>query len=247
MFKAVTKYTGHFKSLFEIIFQNMTTADFTIDKTGMFLEQHTTQKLLISVFLPAENFEEYMFDNEEPIHVGLAQHINKEFFKSVKNKDTITMSITKPYIFDFEKRADNNDSVQSLSVSIEDTQNITPIIHDEFNSKPILIVSNIYMDWCKSISNTTIIDVKKDMGQVRFIFNTGRSKKTLTLGKEDKNDMDLVFQQYYAEQFSRISKMSSFVSESIEIKVENDKPLYFLCKSPIGTMKIFMYTIPKED
>ena len=59
MFKAVTKHTGRFKSLFEVIFQNMTTADFTIDKTGMFLEHITTQNLLISVFLPAENFEEY--------------------------------------------------------------------------------------------------------------------------------------------------------------------------------------------
>lgn len=96
MFKAVTKYTGLFMSLFEIIFLNMTTADFTIDKTGMFLEHLTTQNILIYVFLPAENFEEYMFDEEEPIHVGLGQHINKEFFKSIKNKDVITMSITKP-------------------------------------------------------------------------------------------------------------------------------------------------------
>ena len=125
MFKAVTKYTGRFKSLFEVIFQNMTTADFTIDKTGMFLEQLTTQNLLISVFLPAENFEEYVFDEDEPIHVGLGQHINKEFFKSVKNKDIITMSITKQHVFDFEKRIEANDSVQTLSVE-HHTQNITP-------------------------------------------------------------------------------------------------------------------------
>jgi len=177
MFKAVTKHTGRFKSLFEFIFQNMTTADFTIDKKGMFLEHITTQNLLISVFLPAENFEEYVFDETEPIHVGLGQHINKEFFKSVKNKDVITLSITKPYIFDFEKRTDTNDSVQSLSVSIEDTQNITPIEHDIYNTTPVLIAHNIYTDWCKSISNTTTIDVTKNMGQIQFLFDTGRSVK----------------------------------------------------------------------
>jgi len=247
MFKAVTKYTGRFKSLFEVIFQNMTTADFTIDKTGMFLEHLTTQNLLISVFLPAENFEEYIFDDDEPMHVGLGQHINKEFFKSVKNKDVITMSITTPHKFDFEKRTEANDSVQSLSISIEDTQNITPIEHDEFESKPVLIAHNIYTDWCKSISNTTTIDVTKNMGQIQFMFDTGRSIKTLKSGKEDKTDIDLVHQTYYSEQFTRISKISSFVSEPIDIRFEADKPLYFLCKSPIGTMKVFMYMKSKDE
>jgi len=247
MFKAVTKYTGRFKSLFEVIFQNMTTADFTIDKNGMFLENLTTQNLLISVFLPSENFEEYIFEGSEPIHVGLGQHINKEFFKSVKNKDIITMSITKPYTFDFEKKSNTNDSIQSLSVSIEDTQNITPIDHISYDSNPVLIAHNIYIDWCKSISNTTTIDVTKNMGQIQFLFDTGRSVKTLRSGKEDKNDIKLVHQQYYAEQFTRISKISSFVSEPIEVRLEENKPLHFLCKSPIGVMKIFMYVKAKEE
>jgi hypothetical protein len=246
MFIAETKYTGRFKALFEVIFQNMTTADFTIDKTGMFLEHLTTQNLLISVFLPADNFEKYVFDEEEPIHVGLGHHISKEFFKSVKNKDVITMSITKPHTFDFVKISDNY-SVQSLSVSIEDTQNITPIEHETFSSNPVLITHNDYTDWCKSISNTTTIDATKEMGQIEFLFDTGRSKKTLKTGKEDKNDRELVHQQYYSDQFTRISKMSSFVSEPIEVRLEQDKPLYFLCKSPIGTMKIFMYMKSKDD
>lgn len=246
MFKAVTKYTGRFKSLFEVIFQNMTTADFTIDKNGMFLEHHTTQNLLISVFLPAEDFSEYVFNSDEPIHVGLGQHINKEFFKSVKNKDIIMMSITKPYMFDFEKCTDD-DSIQSLVVSIEDTQNITPIKHDIYESNPVFITHSIYIDWCKSISNTTTIDVTKNMGQIQFLFDTGRSVKTLKSGKEDKNNIDLVHQQYYSEQFTRISKISSFVSEPIEVRLEMDKPLYFLCKSTIGTMKIFMFKKPMNN
>jgi hypothetical protein len=246
MFKVVTKHTGRFKSLFEVIFQNMTTADFTIDKTGMFLEQLTNQNILISVFLPAEKFEEYIFDEDEPIHIGLGQHINKEFFKSVKNKDIITMSITKQFTFDFQKISDDG-SIQSLSVIIKDMQNIAPIEHDTFESKPVLIAHNIYTDWCKSISNTNTIDVTKVTGQIQFLFNTGRSSKTLKCGNEDVRDIELVHQQYNSEQFTRISKMCSFVSEPIEIRVENDKPIYFLCKSPIGTMKIFMYMNPKDD
>jgi hypothetical protein len=251
MFKAVTKYTGRFKSLFEIIFQNMTTADFTIDKTGMFLERLTTLNLLFSVFLPAENFEEYEFDGDEPIHVGLGQHINKEFFKSVKNKDVITMSINKDFIFDFEKNIETDDCIQSLAVSFLNTQNITPIEHDVYTSKHVPITHNIYTDWCKSInssvSNTSSISVTKSDGQIEFLFDTGRSVKKLLSGKKDKNDIELVHQQFYTEQFTRINKISSFVSEPIEIRLESNKPLYLLCKSPIGTMKIFMYKIKVEE
>jgi len=58
--------------------------------------------------------------------------------------------------------------------------------------------------------------------------------------------MELVHQQYYSEQFTRISKMSSFVSEPIEIRLEAEKPLYFVCKSPIGVIKIFMYMKSNE-
>lgn len=247
MFKAVTKYTGRFKALFEFIFQNVTTANLTIQKNGISLEHLTNQNLLLSIFLPAENFKEYIFKSDEPIHVGLGQHISKEFFKSVKNKDIITMSITRPFIFDFEKKTDMYDSSQSLSVNIEESQNITPVEHEEFNSKPVLIAHNIYNDWCKSISNIINIEVTKNMGQIQFLFDTGRSVKILKSGKENKNDIELVYQQYYSEQFTRISKMCSFVSEPIQVRLENNKPLYFHCKSQIGTMKIFMYVKSKDE
>ena len=38
---------------------------------------------------PAEKFEEYIFDEDEPIHIGLGQHINKKKFKSIVESNTL--------------------------------------------------------------------------------------------------------------------------------------------------------------
>lgn len=244
MFRAVTKYAGKFKALFEVLFQNMTTVCFTIDKKGLFLEHLTTQNLIISVFLPAENFEEYIFDEKEPIYIGLGSHINKEFFKYVKNKDTVILSITKDFIFDFEKRSEIDDCVQSLAVSIENIQNITPINHDKYEASPVTICSINFNQMCRSFNSPTL-NVTRSNGQITFSFETGISTKSLQFGKLNNSDSSLSYQTYYSDQFSRINKISSFISEPIEVYAENSLPLYLHCKSSIGIMKV--YISPKND
>lgn len=243
MFRAVTKYAGKFKSLFEVIFQNTTTAAFTITSEGMFLEQFTTQNLLISVFLPADRFEEYVFEDTQPLHLGLGQNINKEFFKSIKNKDVITLAVNKPHIFSFEK--DNGNSVQLLEVSTEDIQNIDPVKKEEYIVEPVDITTTDFNQMCRSF-NSFNIDVVKNSGRIQISSNTEISVKTIKLGKVDPKDTDLIHQTYTAEQFSRINKISSFATE-ISIYCEKDKPLYFLCQSPIGVMKIYMYVRPRDE
>jgi hypothetical protein len=239
MFRAVTKYAGKFKALFEVLFQNMTTVCFTINKEGMFLEHLTTQNLVISVFLPADNFEEYIFDYDEPIHIGLGSHINKEFFKYVKNKDIVTFSITKEFVFDFEKKSEIDDCVQSLAVSIENIQNITPINHGEYQSTSVKISSINFNQMCRSF-NSPMLNVTRTNGQISFSFETGISTKSLIFGKENLTDTRLSHQTYYSDQFSRISKISSFISEPIEVYAEELLPLYLHCTSFIGYMKVFI-------
>lgn len=239
MFRAVTKYAGKFKALFEVLFQNMTTVCFTINKEGMFLEHVTTQNIVISVFLPADNFAEYVFEYDDPVHIGLGSHINKEFFKYVKNKDTVTFSITKEFVFDFEKKSEIDDCVQSLAVSIENIQNVTPINHGEYKSSPVNISSINFNQLCRSF-NSPMLNVTRTNGQISFSNETGISTKSLIFGKEDLTDIRLSHQTYYSDQFSRISKISSFISQHIDLYAEESLPLYLKCTSFIGCMKVFI-------
>lgn len=242
VFKAVTKYAGKLKTLFEIIFLNTTTANWTIDKNGMFLEETTNQNLLLNVFLPAECFDEYFFQGEQ-IYVGLGNHINKEFFKGVKNKDIITMSINQPFTFNLEKT--NGDISQSLSVSTQDIQVITPFVFPEYKTIFVDLMGDNYNQLCRSFTASTM-DVTKSNGNVEFSFSTGRSVKKLKCGKENKLDTTLIHRSFYTEQFSRLAKIHSFACSPIKIYYEIDKPLCFVCQSSIGCLKILIYEKTEE-
>lgn len=238
MFSATTKFAGKFKALFEILFQNMTTVCFTINKTGLYLETITTQNVLISLELPAQNFDNYVFDEIEPLHIGLGSIISKQFFNSVKNKDIVTFEIKKPYIFECIKQSEDY-CVHTLAVSIEEIQNITPQEHDQYSTSPINIEKTTFNQMCRSFTTPDIAVTQKNK-QIHFIFETGISTKTLTFGEYDKNDITLVHQSYVTDQITRIKKIAAFINKPIQVFVEKDKPLHFLCTSDIGVLKIFI-------
>src|SRR5210317_646141 len=95
MFYAKTKYANRLKALFELLFNNLKTVCFTIDKDGIHLKSTTTLNLMIEVELNADKFDEYKFDFDGPLHIGLESYISKSF-KTMKNKNVVTLSITNP-------------------------------------------------------------------------------------------------------------------------------------------------------
>jgi hypothetical protein len=237
IFKAVTKHSGKLKTLFEVIFSNMTVANWKIDKKGMFLEEMTNQNLLMNIFLPAESFQEYFFEGET-MYIGLGNHINKEFFKSVKNKDVITMSMTEPFFFNFEKI--NQQISQSLCVSIQDIQVITPAIFPSFQTSFIELLGDNFNQLCRSFTSY-IVNLTKKNNQIEFSFDTGRSIKKLICGTLDELNPVLIHRSFSSEQFSRISKIHTFTNSPIKVFYEENKPLCFICESLIGCLKILIH------
>ena len=75
MFYAKTKHANKLKVLFELLFNNLKTACFTIDKNGMHLNSTTTINLMLEVDLHASQFDEYVFTFEEPLHIGIESYI----------------------------------------------------------------------------------------------------------------------------------------------------------------------------
>jgi hypothetical protein len=243
-FKAVTKYSGKLKTLFEIIFQNLPTATLKIDATGILLEETTNQNLLISVHLPASKFDEYHFNGKEQSYsIGLGNNINKEFFKSVKNKDKITMSTSGPFNFVFEK--EGKDTTQSLSVT---TQDVIILKSDkkEYIVDPVKLPSEEYSQLCRSFSSPKMT-VTKQCGQIVFSFKTPRSEKKLTCGLKDVNDMGLIHREYYCEQFSRLSKIQSLTNECIEVYYEKENPLKFVIQNDLMDFQVIIYEQPENN
>jgi len=243
-FKAVTKHSGKLKTLFEIIFLNLQTATLKITAKGILLEETTHQNLFISVFLPASNFDEYHFQgNEQSYSIGLGNNINKEFFKSVKNKDKITMATSGPYEFIFEK--EGKDFIQSLSVTIQDVI-ILQSDKVEYSTSSIKLPPEEYSQLCRSFSAPKLTVTKQD-GQIIFSFKTPRSEKKLICGLKNQNDREMIHREYYCEQFSRLSKIQSLTGGYIEVYYEEKNPLKLVAQNELMDFQVMIYEQTEDN
>jgi len=247
MFVAQTSYAGKLKALFEVLFSNMSTVCLTIDARGIRSEILTNHNMLICVDLPAECFDEYSFEFDEPQYIGLGSHVN-HFFKSLKNKTVVKFTIDKPFVLDIEIKYTVEDYVISYSSNIESMQNIASCPIETYDCEGIAISSSNFNQMCKSF-RTTLIDVTKRDGQLLFSFEiAGISSKKLEFGKKQPEDTSLYFNTFKSDYFVRIGKLASFVTEPIKIYAERspdgeDKKLMIEAISSIGTVRIFMDSV----
>lgn len=241
-FKAKTKYANRFKSLFELLFNNMTTVCLTIDQTGLSLKTTTSQNITFDVQLPSHHFDEYVFGGLEPIHVGLGNKV-KKFFKTVKNKSIVEFSITDPFLFDIIITAlDNQNNCKSLlSVTIASVQNIAPFDSIDYKVPSVRVPNTNFSKMCRSFMTPTFY-LSKTNGELEFgstminIF-----KESFRFGVADSTDTSAVFHRHYrTDQIIRIIKMASLVPKHLSIYVEKGLPLLVKSTSEIGTVKVYI-------
>ncbi len=242
MFFAKTVHATKFKALFEILFQNMNSVCFVIDKSGITSENVTNQNMFIKINIPLDAFDEYTFTYDEPQYIGLGSHIN-QFFKSVKNKSTVTFSITKPYVFDIAINSTVDNYSVKLAANIENMQNIANQTIDIYRSPPVPISGTTFNQICKSFKQP-LVNVAKSNGQISFSFEiAGISTKSMTFGAYVADDVDLYFKTFRSDQFTRISKIASFITQPINVFVEPGKPIRIESKSSIGTIDLIINPI----
>lgn len=240
VFYAVSKHGGKFKALFELIFQNMTTACFTIDKSGMYMECMTTQNTLFKIMIGVDSFDTYEFTNPEPLFIGLNSSVNRNFFKSIKNNDVFSMKIeSTKQTLDLENQYTSDNVSIKLAVIIENIQNIEKNKEYEYLSPPITIFSRMLNLLCRSLHAIPLTQIVKQYGQISFIFDAQLNTKTITFGESRRNDLELVDNTYYSDQFNRIIKLCH-LADSVEAKLEKDKPFYLHCQSVICWIKIYI-------
>lgn len=241
MFSARTTQSGKLKALFDVLFSNTQDVMLTISKSGIESELITINDVNICASLPADKFEAYEFTFDEPLYIGLGSHVNT-FFKSLKNKTVVTLSITKPYTLDVCLSCD--DCSITYSASYTCAQNICPIqVCDYDASKAFSVSSSMFNSMCKSFSKTATISATKSEGQLSFSFELpGIASKTLTFGHKDTAQQSSYFCRFKSDSFVRIGKLSSFATKPIKICAECNKPLMILTDSTLGSVRVAMST-----
>lgn len=241
MFIARTCHSGKLKSLFEVLFSNGQEIILTVSKDGIVSELSTVNNTTISVNLPAACFDEYTFTYDEPLYIGLGSHVNS-FFKNLKNKSIIAITIAKPYTLEIVHTCEDNCSVTYTAAYVS-AQNISPIQKHQYKlDKSYTMSTNTFGAICKSFKSP-IVNISKSEGQLTFGFElAGIASKMMTFGQRDTTQKHAFFSQFKSDAFLRITKLALFADKTIKICVEEDKPIMVFAESPLGQVTVFMNT-----
>ena len=244
MFYAKTKHANKLKALFELLFNNLKRACFTIDKSGIHLNSNTTINLMLEVNLLAEQFDEYVFTFEEPLHIGIESYISKSF-KTMKNKNTVSLSILNPGVLLVEVKSIGKDEFgYSIEVATEKVQNVSLCtMHSYLPESQTTIPNSRFSDMCKLIKPISEFSVMKEKELLKFTCRTQDIyTETFKFGEENINDKTLIHHVHKSEQLFRISKIVSFSKDQnkvIDVYVEKDKPLMISAMCEIGIIKAY--------
>jgi proliferating cell nuclear antigen PCNA len=254
IFKAKTNCAYTIKVLAELLQNNIKTACFEVDESGIqlcMMDYHKT--ILIQLKLKSENFTIYKFRAPEKLFVGINLNHFHRMLKSIKKKDSIQLYINDESPTDLAIKVipKENNRVTTSFIKIQSIQTLEIDIPDGYG-KPIIVPSSEYQKMCKDMSHIgNTINVTSKNFHIKFICNAGGvMKRHVEFGEmsdsdeEDEEDVVEREQNFNTEQLSRITKISG-LSSNMQIYQTEGLPLLF--RSYIGGLgKISIYIKSKD-
>lgn len=246
MFFCKTKHATKVKAFFELVFNNLKTACLTIDSTGIHLKSKTTLDLMIETCMPADQFDEYVYSPDSPMHIGVESYIGKSL-KTMKNKTVVTLAIKNPGTLSIGVSSTGKDKfTYNLDVVIESVQNVSHTPNTLYDvDRSTRLSTARFIDACKLVKSASAQEftVTRENSVIKIAVGTqGVISEQFCFGKEDVTDTELVHYVFKSERMTRVSKMVSFTKDNnkvIDVFVESGKPMMLQCVSEIGTIKVY--------
>lgn len=257
IFKAKTHCAYTIKILAELLQNNIKTACFEIDESGIklsMMDHHET--ILIQLSLESENFTLYKFRLKEKKFLGINLNHFHRMLKSIKKKDSMQLFINddNPNDLGIKVIPKENNRITTSFVKIQEKQNISIEVPTGYG-KPVIVPSAEYQKMCKDMAHIgNAIHVTAKNFHIKFICNAGGvMQRHVEFGEmgdsDDDEEEDEKVTEYNddfdTEQLLRITKMSGLAS-NVQIYPKRKKPLLF--KSAVGSLgKISIYIKSKEQ
>jgi proliferating cell nuclear antigen PCNA len=256
IFKAKTDSAYTIKILAELLQNNIKTACFEIDNSGIklcMMDHHRT--ILIQVCLDSENFTLYKFKAKSKLFLGINLNHFHKMLKSIKKKDSMQLFINDNNATELGIKVHprENNRVTTSYVKIQGIQTLDIHIPEGYG-KPIIVPSSEYQKMCKDMTHIgNVINIVSREFHIKFRCNVGGvMKRHVEFGELEDSDEDECEtensieynQNFTTEQLSRITKISG-LSSNMQIYPNKDLPLLF--KSAVGSLgKISIYIKSKD-
>lgn len=256
IFKAKTREGYSVKILGELLQNNIQTACFEIDQTGIrlrMMDHHTT--ILLDMELLSDRFSVYKFKKEEKMFIGInLTHFHK-MLKSIKKRDSIELFINddNPTELGIKVIPKENNRVTISSVKIQTIQTLDIDLPVGYG-KPVIVPSGEFQKMCKGLAHLSKETRVTSRGfMIKFFSDAGGVMKRQTvLGEMDDSDSDSEEEEdlpeydetFSTDQLSHITKIAG-LNTSMQIFPKTNEPLLF--RTQIGSLGLIsIYIKPKS-
>jgi proliferating cell nuclear antigen PCNA len=256
IFKAKTREGYALKVLAELLQNNIKTACFEVDTSGIKLRMMDHQRtILIDLELEADSFQIYKYKSTEKLYLGInLAHFHK-MLKSIKKRDSIQLFINdeNPTDLGIKVIPKENNRITTSFIKIQNIQNLEIDLPEGYG-KPVIVPSGEFQKMTKGlthISNVTHITSKGFL--IRFSSDAGGvMKRSTDFGETEDSDDEAeqdddtpdYSEDFDTEQLTRITKLAG-LSLNLQIYPKSDNPLLF--RSTVGSLgKISIYIKSKS-
>lgn len=252
IYKAKTHCAYIFKILAELLHNNLKTACFNVDETGIrlcMINNHKT--VLINFTLESDNFTLYKFKSKNSMPIGINLSHFHQMLKSIKKKDSIKLFINdlSPNDLGIQVIPRENNRKTTSFIKIQTLQTLDIDIPVGYG-KPIIVPSSDFQKMIKEMKIADTITVIAKNFHITFKSNAGGIfKRQSEFGEtgdsddedenEDDGDTEEYCKEFDTEHLSRITKISG-LGTTMQVYAKDGLPLLF--KSSVGTLgKISIY------
>lgn len=238
IFEAKTLEGYTIKVLAELLQNNMKTACFEVDSSGINLCMMDTNKhVLISIDLRYQSFVKFRL-KEKKLNIGINLNHFHKMLKSIKKKDSLILFITEDNPTDLGIRVipKENNRITTSYIKIQPLQ-ILDIDVPVGYGNAIIIHSNEFQKMCKDMSNiSNLMRIFAKEYQITFSCDAdGVYSREAKFGEiNDSDDSEIVYdEEYDTEKLIHIIKVAG-LCQTIQVYPKKDLPLLF--KTNVGTL-----------
>lgn len=254
IFHAKTHQGYVIKILSEVLQNNIKTACFEINKSGISLcmPDHK-RKVLIDMKLESEKFQVYKYNSMKPtLFIGVNLNHFYKMLKSTKKKDSIILFIDSEESTEIGIRIipKENNRITTSYITIQTIQQLQVTLPSGYSSS-VLVPTNDFQKLVKEMQPiNSEMKVQSDKHTISFCCNAGGiMKRQVDFGDIDNINMNSLNNSTYdklfdTEQLCRIAKISG-LSKYTSIFTELSLPIKF--KTSIGSLGTLSIYIKSKD
>lgn len=239
IFKCRTNDAYYLKVLSDLMANNLHSGCFDVSKKGITVRSmDPNRKILIDILLPADNFNNFVYNKKEPITLGINLSYFHKMLKTVKKRDSIEMILDSDNPLDLALKTipkENTRTTMSF-VRIQSIQKIDVDLPTGYK-KPVVINSSEFCKMIRDLNISTSTNITAFNSYIIFTCDAGGiMKRSVEFGEREPDDLTstpLYSHDFLTEQLTKISKISG-LGTSMQIYYSQDLPLLF--KTTIGSI-----------